>query len=133
MSTRTVQVTCPSCEYTFPLDVPRHNAKGTGTYYASEIKKLSRHHLLVMTVLEQAGAFDFEHGLILNEVWLRSRDKCLSENQHVPSKMGVGGRLSELQGLHIVSSKPNLVKLIDRDSMVFRAERRARWFLTKAS
>lgn len=123
--------TCPACGYEFECEAPRHGERGTGAHYASRIKHLNHGHLLVLSVLKDAHAVTFETGLRLSDVWYRARDYSTKENKRWPTKQGLSGRLSELQGLGQVKSMNNKVRLVDPASQKYRFESQQRWFLTQ--
>jgi len=118
-----------------PCDTPRHGPRGSGAHYADRIKKLNRTHNLALLVLRARGAVSYEKGLGLSEIWRQAREMCLTMKYagKVPTKQGLSGRLSELQGLGMVRSENNQVRLVDRDSHQFRYEKQPRWFLATSS
>jgi hypothetical protein len=83
-------------------------------------------------VLMERHADSFETGLPLTEVWKQAREDCLRMGWKVPTKQGMSGRLSELQGLGYVKSVHNQVRLFDKDSQRYRFEQRPRWFIPKS-
>jgi len=130
-TTRTYKTTCPKCGHQFDEPLRRHSPHGTGAFYASEIAKLGRAHSLCLAILNMAKACDFDSGLGLSALWPRIRQFCLDTKQSVPTKAGIAGRMSELQGLGFVRSARNEVSLEDPETMQFRHERNTqRWYLT---
>jgi hypothetical protein len=130
--TKTYTTTCPACGHQYETPLRRHSPQGTGAFYAIEMTKLGRAHCLCLTILNTAKAYNFNSGLPLHPLWLRIRQFCLDTKQRVPSKAGIGGRLSELQGLGFVRSARNQVVLEDSETMSFRHERnQQRWYLTR--
>src|SRR5437867_3451565 len=122
---------CPNCGMTIECDTPRHGKRGTGAHYSDKIKKLNRTHNLALVALE--GHDSFEKGLGLTEVWKRVREYCLVNSFKVPTKQGLSGRLSELQGLGMVRSENNQIRLVGQQSQQYRFEKQPRWFLSPSS
>src|SRR5438876_635581 len=125
-----MNVTCPcGCNYSFEVEVQRHAPRGSGAHYGNRISKLNRTHELALGILKEAGAVDYQHGLGLSQIWKIAWNRR-EQSGFVPTKQGISGRLSELQGLGMVKSQHNHVELVDRESMQFRDKERSRWFLS---
>src|SRR5207249_9822642 len=108
---------CPQCGYATTF-FPRHGPRGQGAHYSQRIKRLNPTHQLALQVLKEHGADCYEKGMGLTDIWLRVRDIVQqTRNAHMPTKGGISGRLSELQGLGMVKSQHNHVEIVDRDSM----------------
>jgi|SRR6267378_30886 len=116
---------------TIECDTPRHNPRGTGAHYSGRIRKLGRGHELALEVLREKHADTFQAGLTLSQVWLQAKDICTVKNLRWPTKQGLSGRLSELQGLGLVRSENNQIRLMDQQSQQYRFEKSPRWFLAK--
>lgn len=110
----------------------RSNPRGSGAHYADQIEEIGETRSLCLAILNEAQAYDFESGLSRNDLWLKIRRFCRDVGIPVPTKGGLSGRLSELQGLGFVTSGRNQTELIDTDTMKFRAQWKPRWFLTEA-
>jgi len=122
---------CPQCGYATTF-FPRHGKRGEGAHYAKRISKLGRGHELALEVLRSQHAEDFQSGLTLSAVWLCAKEICTTKQLHWPTKQGLSGRLSELQGLGYVKSVSNQVRLFDKESQQYRFEHRPRWFIPKS-
>lgn len=125
-------VKCPKCGSDVTVHRRSHNPRGTGARYASQITRLNRMHELCLEVLRANKCYDFNSGLSLTDVWLKIRELCTERHIPIPTKQGVSGRLSELQGLGCTKSQYNRIELVDRQSMSFRAPKGSeRWILTE--
>ncbi len=132
----TTTVVCSNCGHLNQVNVGqiriRSNPRGTGAHYASKITKFGPGHSLCLATLNAAKAQSFESGLGLNDVWHKIRQFCNDNGRRVPTKGGTVGRLSELQGLGLVTSARNEIELTDPETMSFRPSSVNRWFLTEA-
>ncbi len=84
-------------------------------------------HRLALTVLKNHDSW--EKGLGLTQAWKNAVELCKETGQKWPTKQGLSGRLSELQGLGLVRSERNKVRIVDYGAMQYRYEREPRWFL----
>jgi DNA-directed RNA polymerase subunit RPC12/RpoP len=121
--------TCPYCGHQFERE--RSNPKGTGAHYAHKITEIGKARSLCLAILNESKAYGFESGLGLTETWKRIQRLCVDTGGKVPTKGGTSGRLSELQGMGLVTSGRNEVELIDPETQTFRLSRPQRWFLTE--
>jgi hypothetical protein len=114
-------------------DSPRHGKRGTGAHYADRIKQLGNMHKLALDVMQIHDVRNYETGMGLTSLWKLVRQHAINTDQPIPTKQGLSGRLSELQGLGMVRSENNQIRLVDSASQQFRFEKSPRWFLSNSS
>lgn len=139
MSEEQHYVLCPQCGNSFKVKTLYRalQPRGMGAKYASQITRLSAMHKKALKALVLLGAKDFNSGAELTDVWAKVRELCFAgpvpegKTAKVPTKQGLSGRLSELQGLHLTSCYDNRIRLEDPETMKFRGRKHfQRWFLS---
>jgi len=125
---------CPYCGHAVKAKVVRirSNPRGVGAHYSGEITDIGRARSICLVILNQFKAYNFESRFGLTEIWKKIQRFCLDTGNNVPTKGGTSGRLSELQGMGLVSSGRNEIVLTDTETMAFRHANPQRWFLTEA-
>ena len=120
------QVTCPKCGHKF--EAQRVNERGKGAHYSKQQTKLSRMQREILGVLDSAGAIDYDHGISMADITLKLNTlRRASERKNVKDQT-VSARLSELQGLGVLSCVPADVFLGDRDTMRFTNAGTPKWY-----
>lgn len=120
---------CPNCGFLYSCDAPRHNKRGTGAWYADQIKALSPIHREILGYLEDSAAHSYDSGRTLAEVTFGINSWRRSSSQKSLKDQTVSARLSELQGLKMVSCVPAEVALTDLLTMRFENRNIPRWHL----
>jgi len=120
-----IQIRCPYCGrwITLSHEIIRQ-PKGYGAHYAHKIKKLSRTHIVILSILYfygNKGKTPLPKRKI--SYLLHKKGIKISGNE-------VSARLSELHGLGFVKFEKSRIKLLDEERQKYRYVKIPHWYLT---